>query len=143
MNYDIEDPYRTDDWKSTNSHKGEIVIAYDDKVQNKTLRPRVYYALYIRPSNNSNGHLIYRLSIDQILVTKEYLSLLEPKDLIETINETHSYDNKIQVIYFNSNQSIAQDYYSSNHNKDGHTHIIDKNDSEDESHKELNSLPQP
>ena len=27
LNYDLEDLYRTDDWKSTNSHKGELVIA--------------------------------------------------------------------------------------------------------------------
>ena len=72
LNYDLEDPYRTDDWKGTNSHKGELVIAYNNKVGNKTLRPRVFYALYIRRSDNDNGHLIYRLSTDQILVTKEY-----------------------------------------------------------------------
>ena len=68
LNYNLQDLYRTDDWKSTNSHKGELVIAYDNKVGNKTLRPRVFYALYIRPSDNDNGHLIYRLSTDQTFV---------------------------------------------------------------------------
>ena len=33
----------------TVANKGELVITYTDKVGNKTLRPRVFYALYIRP----------------------------------------------------------------------------------------------
>ena len=37
---------------------------------------------------------------------------------------------------------MIQDDYSNNHNENGHTHIIDNNDSEDESHNELNSSPQ-
>ena len=106
-NYDIEDPYGTNDQKSTNSHKGELGIAYDNKVRNKTLRPRVFYALYIRPSDNNNRHLIYRLSTES--VTKEYQSVPVPEDLIEAISETDSYNNKIQVNHFDSNHSIVQD----------------------------------
>ena len=59
LNYNLEDPYRTIDWKSTNSHKGELVIAYNNKVGNKTLHPRVLYGLYIRPNDIGNRHLIY------------------------------------------------------------------------------------
>ena len=29
LNSDLEDPNEADDWKSTNSHKGELVIAYN------------------------------------------------------------------------------------------------------------------
>ena len=28
LSFDLEDPNKTDDWKSTNSHKGELVIAH-------------------------------------------------------------------------------------------------------------------
>ena len=87
LNYDLEDPYGTDDCKSTKSHKGELVIAYNNKVGNKTLRPRVFYALYIRPSNNGSRHLIYRLSTDQILVWKEDQSVPVPEDLTEAITK--------------------------------------------------------
>ena len=142
LNYDLEDPYRTDDWKRTSSHKGELVIAYNNKVGNKTLHRRVYYVLYIRPNDIGNGHLIYRLSTDQILVTEEYQSVHVPEDLIEAISKTNSSDNKIQVIHINNNQAIVQDDHSNNHNKDGHTHINDTNNPEDESHSELNSSPQ-
>ena len=95
LNYDTKESYRTDDWKSTDSHNGELVIAYNDKVGNKTLHPRVFYALCIRPNYVGNGNLIYRLSTDQILITKDYQQVPVSDDLIETMNKTNSYDNKI------------------------------------------------
>ena len=64
LNYDLEKLYRTDDWKSTNSHKGKLVIAYYTTVGYKTLHPRVFYALYIGPNDVDNRHLIHRLSTD-------------------------------------------------------------------------------
>ena len=30
LNYDLEESYRTNDWKSTKRHKGELVIAYNN-----------------------------------------------------------------------------------------------------------------
>ena len=72
LSSDLEDQNEAIDWNSTNSHKSELVIAYDNNIGNKKLRPRVFYALYIKPSDNGNGYLIYRLSTDQILVTNEY-----------------------------------------------------------------------
>ena len=142
LNYDLEESYRIDDWKSLNSHKGELDIAYNTKFEYKTLHPRVFYVLYIRPNDVDNGHLIYGLSTDQILVTKEYQSIHMPENLIEAISETSSSDNKIQVIHFNNGQAIIQDDQSNNHNKNGHIHINHTNNPEDESHKELNSSPQ-
>ena len=139
MNYDLEEPYRTDDWKSINSHKGELIIVYNNKVGNKTLHPRVFYALYIRPNGIGNGHVVYRLSTDHILVTKEYQYEHMPEDLIEAISDKNLYDNKIQVIHFNNDQAIIQVDHSNNHNEDGHTHINDTNKPKDESHNELNS----
>ena len=75
LNSDLKDPNEADDWKSTNSHKGELVIAYDTKAGNNALRPRIFYALYVGTNNNGNGHLIYKLSTDQILVTMKYQSV--------------------------------------------------------------------
>ena len=116
---DLEDHNKAINWKSTNSHKGELVVAYDNKVENRTLRPRVFYALYVRPNDDGNGHLIYRLSMDQILVTKEYQSVPVPEDLIEAINETGSSNNKVQVNHIDSYHSIedqneAVDWKSTN-----------------------------
>ena len=137
LNYDLKDPYRTNEWKSTNSDKGELVIAYNNRVRNKTLRPRVFCVLYIRPNDIGIWHLVYRLSTDQMLVTKEYQTIHVPEDPIEAISKTNSYDNKIQVIHFNNDQAIFQDDHSNNHNEDSHTHINDTKTPEDESHDEV------
>ena len=123
MNYDQEESYRTDDWKSTNSHNSELVIAYDNKVGNKTLHPRLFYALYIRPNDIGNGYLIYRLSTDQILVTKEYQPVPASDDLIEAMNTTRPYENRIKVMYLKGDHSTVQDDHSNNHNEECHTPI--------------------
>ena len=129
MNYDLENLYGTDDWMSTISHKGELVIVYNNKDKNKTLRPRIFYALYIKLSDNDNRHLLYRLFTDQILVTKEYQSVPSPEELIEAISKPDLYDNKIQFNHFDSDHSIVRDDHSNNHNKNGHTPINNKNNS--------------
>ena len=46
LSFDCEDL----DWNSTNSHEGELIIAYDNKVGNKTLCLRTFYALYVKPN---------------------------------------------------------------------------------------------
>ena len=68
LSSDLEDL----NWNSTDSHEGELVITYNNKVRNKILRPRAFYALSVRPNDNGNGHLMYRLSTDQIVVTQDY-----------------------------------------------------------------------
>ena len=59
LKYDLEELCRTNDSKSANSHKGELIIAYNTKVGYKTLHPKVFYALYIRPNDVDNRDLIY------------------------------------------------------------------------------------
>ena len=109
LNYDLVDLYRTDDWKSTISHKSELVIAYDNKIENKTLHSRIFYTLYIRLNDIGNRHLVYQLFTNQILVTKEYQSKPVPEDLIEAISKTNS--------SINNRQAIVQNNHSNNHNR--------------------------
>ena len=141
-NFDLEDQNEAVDWNSTNSHKSELVIAYDNKVGNRPLRPKLFSALYIRPKDDGNSHLIYKLSTDQILVTKEYQSVPVPADLIEGISETGSSDTKVQVNHVDSDHSIVQDDHSNNNDDDGHIHSNNKDDSEDESYDELDGSQQ-
>ena len=110
MSYDLEDQNKADDWKSTKTHKSELVIAYDTNTGNNALRPRILYTLYIGPNNDNKGHLIYKLSTDQILVTMKYESVPVLEDLIEVTNETNSPINKIQVDHVNNENSIIYVY---------------------------------
>ena len=98
--------------------------------------------MYIRPNNDGNGHLIYRLSTDQILITKDYQSVPVTKDLIEAISETDSYDNKFQVNNFDRNHSTVYDDQSNNNDDDSCTHFNDEDNSEDESYDELDNPQQ-
>ena len=107
LNYDLEYLYETDDWKSTNSHKSELIIAYNNKARNNTLHPKVFYALYIEPNGDNNSYLMYDISRDKIVVTMNYQSVPVPADLFEPTNRTESSDNKIQVDHFDIKQSIV------------------------------------
>ena len=71
---DLEDLDRD----STNSHIGELIIAYDNKIKNKILCPRTFYTLYVKQNQEDNGHLVYRLDKDQIVVTKNYQTIPIP-----------------------------------------------------------------
>ena len=46
------------DWDSIDIHKVELITAYNNKVGNKTLYPRTFYALYVKPNQEGNDHLI-------------------------------------------------------------------------------------
>ena len=74
LSSDLEDL----DWNNTDSYEGELINAYNNEVGNKTLRLRIFYALYVKPNEESNKHLIYRLSMDQIVVTKDYQTVPVP-----------------------------------------------------------------
>ena len=71
-----------------NSHKSELVIAYDDNAGNKRIHPKVFYSSYIEPNGDNNGHLICDLSRDKIVGTMNYQSVPVPGDLIEPMNKT-------------------------------------------------------
>ena len=93
----LEDPNKANDWKSTNSHEGELVIAYNTNAGNNTLRPRIFYALYIGPNDDSNGHSMYKLFTNQILVTMKYQSVPVLEDLIEAISKMDTSDNIVSA----------------------------------------------
>ena len=56
-------------------------MAYDTNARKNTQCPRTFYALYIRPNNNGNDHLIYKLSTKQIIITIKYQPIHLPEEL--------------------------------------------------------------
>ena len=48
---------------------GELVLAYDVKSNNKTSKPRAFYALYIGPNNAGTGHSVFKLAKKNMIVT--------------------------------------------------------------------------
>ena len=139
LNSDLEDPNGADGWKSTNSHKGELVIAYNNQASNNKQNPKLFYSLYIKPNCDGNSHLIYTLSTDQILVTMKYQSVPIPEDLIKLANTTDSSDSKIQINHFDIKQFVEQDNHSNNKEYNSQTPNNDKDNSEDEDANELDN----
>ena len=74
-------------------------MAYNVNAGSNTLYPRTFYVLYIGPIDNDIGHLIFKLSTKQILVTilvtTKYQPIHVPENLIQVINETDSFINKV------------------------------------------------
>ena len=87
------------DLNSTDSHKGELIIAYNNNFENKTLCPRTLYTLYVKPNEEGNGHLVYRLDKDQIVVTKNYQTVPVPEDIDHTsVNDEDQYTQEAKEI---------------------------------------------
>ena len=70
--------------KNRNNHEGELVMTYDINAGKNKLYPRTLYALYIGPNNNSIGHLIFKLSAREILMTMKY----KPEPVNENLFKT-------------------------------------------------------
>ena len=136
LSSDLEDPNGADDWKSTNSHKSELVITYNNKTGNNTLHPKVLYIVYWTNGDN-NGHLIYKLSTNQILVTMKYQPVPVPEDLIELTNKTDSSGNKIRINNFDIKQSIVWHNYSNKNEYDSQIPNNNKDNYEDRDTDEL------
>ena len=132
LNYDLEDQYGINDWKSTNCHKNKLIITYNNRARNNTLHPKVFYVLYIEPYDDNNGHLIYDLLRDKIVVTTNYQLVPVPADLFEPTNKTESSNNKIQVDHFDVKHSIVWMDYSNNNEYKNRSLNNNEDDSENE-----------
>ena len=69
----------------------ELVIAYNGKASNKTLHPRTLYALHIGPIDSDTGHLVFKISTEQLLTTPKCKLVPIPEDVFK-----HMFDKKNQ-----------------------------------------------
>ena len=46
------------DWDDTDSHTGELIITYNNKIGNNILCLRTFYVLYVKLNQEDNGHLV-------------------------------------------------------------------------------------
>ena len=114
-------------------------MGYNTNAENSALYPRTFYILYIRTNNNSIGHLIFRLSTKQILSTMKYKPVLVPENLFKSIHEIDMFITKIQFNQFDSDRFVDQDDHSFDTDDDSQTQSNKVNNSEHESHNEVNS----
>ena len=79
---------------------GELVLAYDVKSNNKTLKPRAFYALYIGPNDGGTGHSVFKLSTKTMIVTPRCKPIPMPDDVIVVVNQMGEDDGSLEGIVF-------------------------------------------
>ena len=93
----LEDLNKNNDGKATNNHEEDLVMAYSTNTESSTLYPRIFYALYIGPKDNSISQVIFILSTKQTLTTINYQPIPVSENLFKTINEKDLFTTKIQI----------------------------------------------
>mgnify|MGYP005669607397 CR=1 FL=1 len=83
-------------------------MVYNVTANNKSLHPRIFYALYIGPNDSSTGHLVFKLSMKQLITTPKCKPVPMPEDIIQAVNEMGTITNKIHLDHFDSDQHIVQ-----------------------------------
>ena len=79
---------------------GELVLAYDVKSNNKTLKPRAFYALYIEPNDEGTSHSVFKLSTKAMITTPRCNSIPMPDDMISIVNQMGVDDGSPEGIIF-------------------------------------------
>ena len=81
---------------------------YDLNTNNKTMHLRVFHALYSGLNDSCTGHLVFKLSIKQILTTPKCQPVSMSENIIQAVNEIDTITNKIQFAHFDSDQHTVQ-----------------------------------
>ena len=90
---------------------GELVLAYDVKLNNKTPKPRAFYALYIGPNDGGTGHSVCKLSMKKMIVKSRCKPIPMPDDVTKVVNQMREDDTLLEGIFFCNihKESIVED----------------------------------
>ena len=86
--------------KTTLCKIGELVLAYDVQANNKTLKLRAFYALYIGPNDGGTGHSVLKLSIKKMIITSRCKSVPMPDNVIKVVNQMGKDEGMLDGIVF-------------------------------------------
>ena len=79
---------------------GELVLAYNVKLDNKTSKPRAFYALYIGSNDKGTDHSVFKLSTKTMIVTPRCKSIPMPDEVITVVNKMGEDDGSPEEIVF-------------------------------------------
>ena len=91
----------------------ELVLEYGVLSSNKTLKPRAFYALYIRPNDGGTGHLVCKLSTNDMIITPRCKPIPMPDDVVKVVNQMGEDDGLLDGIGFHKihKESTVEDMY--------------------------------
>ena len=75
---------------------GELVLAYNIKLDNKTLKPRTFYALYIGPNDGGIGHSVFKLSTKMMVVMPRCKPMPMPDNVIAVVTKMGKDDGSLE-----------------------------------------------
>ena len=79
---------------------GELVLTYDIRANNKTSRPKVFYALYIGSNDGGTGHSVFKLSTKQMIITPKFKLVPMPDNVINVVNNMREDKGMTSGIHF-------------------------------------------
>ena len=107
---------------------GKLVLAYDVKSNNKTSKPRTFYALYIRPNDGGTGHSVFKLSTKSMIITPKCKPIPMPDDVIQVVNQMGEDGGSPDGIFFCNihKKSTVEDMYGNVDSQDDSSCASDK-----------------
>ena len=115
---------------------------YDKNATNETLHSKTYYALYIGPKDSGTSHLLFKLSMKQLLNTPKYKPVPMPEDIIQAVYEMGTYTNKIDLNHFDRDQYTVHQNHFGNTPDDNQEHYVTMEHSDHESDGHLDDSQQ-
>ena len=79
---------------------GELMLTYDVLSNNKTSKPRAFYALYIGPNDGGTGHSVFKLEAKKMIIIPRCKLIPMPDDVIEVANQMGEDDGSLEGIVF-------------------------------------------
>ena len=107
---------------------GELVLAFDVKSNNKTLKPRAFYALYIGPNDGGTGHSVFKLPTKTMIVTPRCKTISMPNNVISLVNQMGVDDGSPEGIVFHNVHKVltVEDLYKDVNSQDNSRYASDK-----------------
>ena len=94
---------------------GELVLAHDVQSNNKTSKPRAFYALYIKPNNGGTGHSVFKLVTKSMIVIPRCKPIPMPDNVIKVINQMGEDNGSPDgIVFCNIHKELTMEYIYGN-----------------------------
>ena len=92
---------------------GELVFAYDVQANNKTPKPRAFYALYVGSNDRGINHSVFKLSTKKMIIAPRCKPILMSDNIIKVVNQTRKDEGMPNGIVFHNilKESTLDDMY--------------------------------
>ena len=104
-------------------------MAYNVTASNKRTHPRVFFALYIGPSDSGTGHIAFKLLTKQLVTTSKFIPKPIAEDIVTLANEIGEREEMLDGIQFQNihHESTLSDLYVNEVGYNNNSYASDNN----------------